>query len=82
MARLLPRSPTPHEEFAFEQWCERFLWNDYRCDHCEALLPEDNVHTHDVYDRETGKKIPVTHYCSRYCYAKERAPYLIEQEKV
>lgn len=77
MPTLLPRAPTEHEEHAYYQWAEKYLWNDRRCDHCDALLPEDDISVHDVYDRETGEKIPKTVYCDEVCFALENQPHRI-----
>lgn len=72
--RLLPRSPTPHEEFAYQQWGQKYFWPDRRCDWCGAMLPDRSVNVHDVYDRETGRKLPTRVYCNEVCYAHDQQP--------
>lgn len=72
MAKLLGRSPTEQDEHAYYQWAKKYLWNDRRCDRCDVLLPEDDVHVHDVW--EDGRKLPKRVYCSEACYAIDRAP--------
>ncbi len=77
MARILSRNPTPRQEHAYYQWAEKYLWNDRRCDHCTALLPEDDMYIHDCWDNHNNFKIPKTVYCSNYCYSAARQPRVI-----
>lgn len=75
--RLLPRNPTPTEEHAYYEWAREYLWNDRRCDWCDAMLPERSHSTHDVYDRETGEDLPKRVYCDEVCYAHDQQPHRI-----
>lgn len=58
MKPLLPSNPTPHEEYAYEHWMDRFGYNDRRCDYCESLL--------DLRDISRGTDGGV--YCSDLCW--------------
>lgn len=75
MANLLSRAPTPQDEHAYYQWAKKYLWNDRRCDNCTALLPEDDIHVHDVW--KDGRNVPERVYCDEVCYAMDRADHRI-----
>lgn len=65
MSRIIPRAPTPHDEFAYDQWLDSDLC-DARCEHCGSWVPEAAPHIHDVQ----GK--PRTLYCSLECWQFEQ----------
>lgn len=74
MAKLLGRAPTQRDEHAYYKWAKKYLWNDRRCDYCGRLLPEDDIHEHDVW--RDGVDVPVGVYCTEDCWALDRHPQL------
>lgn len=67
-------SQTPSEKDPrYHNWAREYLEADYRCDYCQRLLPEQDLHRHNCYDGATGEKIPMTIYCSEQCYKLNRA---------
>ena len=81
MVRKLGRAPSPEDEHAYYQWAQKYGWNDRRCDNCSALLPEDGVHVHDVYDNVNGVDIPETVYCSEFCFVESRQPRRLSSDR-